>query len=163
MEFLFENLVLRSSAKEDLDFILKLESHSENSKFITGWSAEKHLSAQSNEDFCHSMILSDSKVVGFVILAGLKNSHRSIEFMRIVVAEKEKGVGRKAVRAVKKLCFDKLNAHRLWLDVKTFNERAKYLYTSEGFKTEGILRDCIKTDRGFESLAVLSILESEYR
>jgi hypothetical protein len=36
------------------------------------------------------------------------------------------------------------------------------VYQSEGFVTEGVLRECIKAEAGFESLVVMSMLRAEY-
>ena len=56
------------------------------------------------------------------------------------------------------------NAHRLWLDVKDFNLRAKYLYETEGFMIEGKLRENILGEKWFLShFYILSMLEHEYR
>lgn len=64
---------------------------------------------------------------------------------------------------IKKLAFEELNAHRLWLDVKDFNERARKLYESENFTTEGIWREAVKAENGRrESIVFMSILRSEY-
>lgn len=101
--------------------------------------------------------------LGFVILAGLTSESRSIEFMRIVVQEKGQGYGRETVRAVERYAFDTLSAHRLWLDVKAHDTRARALYEKEGFRHEGTLRECLVGPEGFESLVVMSMLEHEYR
>jgi len=63
---------------------------------------------------------------------------------------------------VKKLCFEEWRAHRLWLDVKEHNMRARHLYESEGFVREGVLRECIRNGETYESLIVMSMLEQEY-
>ena len=81
---------------------------------------------------------------------------------RIVVMEKGRGFGRAAIKLNKEISFKELKMHRLWLDVKTFNFRAKHIYETEGFIIEGILRDCIKRDNQYESLTILSILENEF-
>jgi len=65
------------------------------------------------------------------------------------------------VRAVKGLAFNELRAHRLWLDVKTHNARARLLYKSEGFPEEGLLRECIRGPVGFEFLVVMALLRHE--
>jgi len=83
--------------------------------------------------------------------------------MRIVVTDKGKGYGRAAVRAIKRYAFDSLSAHRLWLDVKEHNTRARAVYEKEGFRYEGTLRECRKGPAGFESLVVMSVLEQEDR
>ena len=85
----------------------------------------------------------------------------SIEFRRIVVVRKGRGFGRSIVRAVKELCFNELQAHRLWLDVKAHNDRARSLYKSENFSEEGLLRECIRGPLGFESLVVMALLHHE--
>jgi len=105
--------------------------------------------------------LSDRQRVGFVLLAGLTNPHQNMEFRRIVVTAKGKGYGRAAVRAVKHFAFREHNAHRLWLDVKQHNTRARQLYESEAFVFEGVLRECLKTETGFDSLVVMSTLATE--
>jgi diamine N-acetyltransferase len=46
--------------------------------------------------------------------------------------------------------------------VKSLNTRALALYRSEGFVEEGRLRDSVKTEDGYDSLVVMSMLESEY-
>jgi RimJ/RimL family protein N-acetyltransferase len=60
------------------------------------------------------------------------------------------------------MAFRDLGAHRFWLDVKSLNERALALYRSEGFVEEGRLRESVRTDNGFDSLVVMSMLEPEY-
>ena len=69
---------------------------------------------------------------------------------------------RTSLRVAKKIAFDDLGAHRLWLDVKLRNERAKALYDSEGFVVEGTLRESVKVAGGFESLTVMSMLRHEF-
>ena len=44
-----------------------------------------------------------------------------------------------------------------WLDVKEHNQRVQAVYEKAGFKREGILRECLKTEIGYESLVILSI------
>ena len=61
------------------------------------------------------------------------------------------------------MAFRDLGAHRFWLDVKARNLRAQRLYLSEGFVEEGRLRESVRTDEGYDSLVVMSMLESEQR
>ena len=42
------------------------------------------------------------------------------------------------------------------------NDRAIKLYESEGFIKEGTLRDNIKTDNGYRSQRIYSMIENEY-
>ena len=156
---------LRRTTENDLPYVLSAEGDDDNSRFIAVWPEEKHRTALDDTNIAHLIIESKpkSQPIGFVILAGLQGGNRSIEFMRIVVTEKGKGYGRAAVRAIKRHAFETLSAHRLWLDVKECNTRARAVYEKEGFRSEGTLRECRKGPEGFESLVVMSVLEQEYR
>ena len=158
------NVRLRRTLEDDLDLVLRAEQSAENRAFVLLWSREQHLTALTSEDIAHLIIeeLSEGKRVGYIILAGLADKNKSVELRRIVVTEKNKGYGREALRLIKQLAFEELNAHRLWLDVKESNERARHVYESEGFLFEGLLRECLKSEYGFESLVVMSVLRDEY-
>ncbi len=155
---------LRRTNESDLDFVFGAEQSAENCAFVGEWTREQHRAASETEDLSHLVVENaDGKRVGYIILAGLANTNESIELRRIVVTEKDKGYGKCALREIKKLAFEKLKARRLWLDVKEHNERARHIYEAEGFTMEGVLRECLKTEVGYESLVVMSMLRSEYK
>lgn len=155
---------LRQTTENDLPYVLSAESDEENSRFINVWLQAQHRAALDEDNMEHLIIVAkpQSQRIGFVILAGVKDPNRSIEFMRIVVVEKGKGYGQAAVSAVKLRAFEVLSAHRLWLDVKADNTRARAVYEKAGFRYEGTLRECLKGPEGFESLVMMSMLEQEY-
>lgn len=157
-------IALRGTEEADLDFIQAAEHDKENKSFIIPWTREQHASAITSDDILHFIIerVYDSIPVGYVILAGIANPNQSIELRRIVITLKDKGYGKRALNLLKQRVFEDLNAHRLWLDVKEHNLRARCLYEAAGFSLEGKLRDCLKTDEGFESLIVMSLLRDEY-
>ena len=159
-----QNVVLRPTTSADLEFVLAAESDEDNRRYILQWPRDQHITAISSPVSAHRIVedKSSGEAVGYVIL-GLDRIHRSIEFRRVVITAKQRGYGRAAVRMVKKFAFEEQAAHRLWLDVKEFNQRARRLYESEGFTGEGMLRECLLGETGFESVYVMSILESEYR
>ncbi len=158
-------LRLHRTTPEDLDFVLHAEQHEENHPFVIAWPRAQHQEALANADLAHLICekVENVKAVGYIILAGLQNANQSVEFRRLVITDKSRGFGREAVKLVKKLVFETLNAHRLWLDVKEQNYKARRLYESEGFVVEGILRECLKTETGFDSLVVMSMLRNEYQ
>ena len=158
-------ICLRRTLESDLDFVLAVELSSENLAFVIAWTHEQHKQALLNKDFLHFIVerCHDNKPIGYIILAGLEQHHQSLEFRRIVITDKGKGYGRESLRLIKKLAFEELSAHRLWLDVKDHNLRARHVYEAEGFIVEGVLRECLKTGENFESLVVLSMLQSEYQ
>ncbi|CAN5322537.1 GNAT family N-acetyltransferase [soil metagenome] len=168
---------LRPTMLSDLDFVLTVEHDPDHIAYITPWERPQHEGAVRFPDFRHFIIevatdspaanagggmANGTEAVGFVILQGCRNHHRSIELKRMVVQTKGRGIGRQCIRLLKRMAFQDLHAHRFWLDVKGLNVRAKALYDSEGFIVEGVLRDAVMVDGGFDSLIVMSLLETEY-
>ncbi len=155
---------LRPTTADDLLFVIRAEQDPENRPFIVPWTHERHAAALEDADIAHLILEHESLgPVGSLILAGLASPHGSIELRRLVVTAKGQGLGRAAVQLVKRLAFARKDVHRLWLDVKTHNRRARSLYESEGFVVEGVLRECLRGGSGFESLVVMSKLDSEHR
>jgi diamine N-acetyltransferase len=150
--------------QSDLGFVLSLEQDPGNLPFITPWERTQHEGAIRFPDFRHFIIEGGAALesVGFLILIGCRSRHQSLELKRMVVQHKGQGLGRAALRMAKKVAFDDLGAHRLWLDVKTHNLLARALYDSEGFVVEGTLRESVRVDGGFESLVVMSMLHDEF-
>lgn len=162
------SLRLRQTTGADLPFVVQLERAAENAPFIGSWSEEQHGAALEDADTAHLIIEAEpgsagSDPLGYVILTGLAGPDASICLKRLVVAHKGQGHGRAALRLVKALAFEKYGAHRLWLDVKDFNTRARRLYESEHFVFEGVLRECLKAGDAYQSLVVMSILEQEWQ
>ena len=155
---------LRPTMQSDLDYVLSLEQDPANLPFITPWERTQHEAAIRFPDFRHFIVEGGDGLepVGFLILIGCRSRNLSIELKRMVVRSKGEGYGRAALRVTKKVAFDDLGAHRFWLDVRTHNTRAKDLYDSEGFVVEGVLRESVRSANGFDSLVVMSLLETEF-
>ncbi len=160
----FGRIAFRPTTEADLYYVLKMERAGENEVFIRQWSIEQHKSAISNENVAHLIVqkTSDSQAIGYIILVGLKNPDQSIEFKRIVIEKKNEGFGKESLQLIKKIAFEDLGAHRLWLEVMEHNERAIQLYKSEGFTCEGLHRESLKQGEHFVSLKVMSMLANEY-
>ena len=159
---------LRPTMQSDLSFVLSLEQDPANLPFITPWERTQHEAAIRFPDFRHFIIEAgaDFQAAGFAILIGCRSQHRALELKRMVVQTKGQGTGRAALRVLKRIAFDDLGAHRFWLDVKALNTRAAGLYETEGFVTEGRLRDAVRvgalTASGFDSLVVMAMLQPEF-
>lgn len=148
----------------DLDEVMHIEGQEENKRFVYVWSKERHLQAIEVSDEMHLVIRDkeDERILGYILLAGLDGEDKSIELRRITIAEKGKGYGRESMKLIKKLCFEKLGCHRLWLDLFEDNLIAYHLYLSEGFVREGLLRECKKYNDQYRSMIIMSILDREY-
>ena len=157
---------LRPTMLSDLDFVITIEQDPANRPFITPWERTQHEGAIRFPDFRHFIVEAGAAYpsIGFVILQGCRNPHRSIELKRIVLQPEVqgRGHGRAALPLLAQMVFRDLGAHRFWLDVKARNVRAQALYRSEGFVEEGRLRESVRTDDGYDALIVMSMLEHEH-
>ena len=155
---------LRPTMLSDLDFVQSVENDPANRPFITPWERVQHEGAIRIPDFRHFIAEAGEgwPSAGFVILQGCRNPHAAVELKRIVIQPKGLGYGRALVRLLAEMAFRDLGAHRFWLDVKESNARALALYRDEGFVEEGRLRDSVKTEGGWQSLVVLSMLRDEH-
>ncbi|HEX8249040.1 MAG TPA: GNAT family protein [Pyrinomonadaceae bacterium] len=156
------SLRLRPTTEKDLPFVVRIESEAAATRFVSSQTRGEHEDYLADSNVRHLIIENEEKPIGYVILLGLNDANENVEFRRVVIAEKGKGYGRQAVRLIKKIAFAELNAHRLWLDVKDFNTRARRLYETEGFVAEGVWRECEKNGDARESLVFMSILRSEF-
>ncbi|UCE65336.1 MAG: GNAT family N-acetyltransferase [Candidatus Zixiibacteriota bacterium] len=160
----FDSISIRPTAEADLDTIIAMERSDDNTPYIRQWPREKHLEAISDTNIGHFVIQAsdDDRIVGYIILIGLENPDKRIEFKRIVINEKGNGYGRAAVQFIKRYVFEELGFHRLWLEVLENNQRAYQLYKSEGFVDEGVHRESLKQGERYLSLIVMSMLRHEY-
>ena len=161
---MLHSLRLRPTMLSDLDFVVQVERDERNRPFITPWERTQHEGAVRFPDFRHFIVEAGSHYApaGFVILQGCRNPNRSVELKRLVLQPKGQGLGRACVRLLIQMAFRDLGAHRFWLDVKGRNLRAQALYASEGFVEEGRLRESVRTEAGYDSLIVMSMLEGEH-
>lgn len=157
------NIDLRPTALQDLDFVLAAEQDEHNCRYVGQWSREKHSAAISDEDILHLIIQDKTgQPAGYVIITGLQDSNLCTCLLRIVLHRKGRGYGTAAVSLIKEWIFRNTNTHRLWLDVKDFNYRARHVYETAGFKVEGVLRESVKRGDSFDSMVIMSILRQEY-
>lgn len=152
---------LRETTEAELDFVVALEAAPDTASFIEAWPPDRHRKALHDPDIAHLIVVDDDQPAGFTILAGLRDPDRSIELRRIVIAHPGQGLGRAALTLILDHAFTNLAAHRLWLDVKPTNARARHLYTSVGFIEEGILQDALRTPDGYEPLILMAKLASD--
>ena len=92
------------------------------------------------------------RMIGRIVLADIEDEWKA-EIWRIYIADtalRGRGLGKEAMLAMMKYCFEELNLKRLYLDHYTGNP-ASFLYQSLGFKYEGVLRDnCRKNGRLYD-------------
>lgn len=156
------NLILRKTSEEDLNFVINLEREEENSLYVGQWTRAEHFKSLENPNIKH-LILEDNfkNYLGYAIIVENFNK-KIIEIKRIVIKDKNKGLGKLFLDKILKYYFLEKNSQRIWLDVRLNNLRAQHLYKKSGFKTEGILKQATFFNGEFYDLMVLSILKDDY-
>ena len=116
---------------------LKLFSNWENLKgireFICPYSIERHIEEFEKNEMIYLNINFNSKPVGFTLLK-LEDDERSIEFRRIVIVKRGKGIGQKVLNKIERYCLNKLKRSRIWLDVFSFNKIGIHIYEKQGYQ-----------------------------
>ncbi len=151
-------LTLQLSQPESIPCFVSWEEDDSNRTFICPSNNEAHRIFIEDKNKEHLSVMSDGRLVGFIMLDGLQNEDSAVELKRIVINEKGKGYGRKAMQLVKQRVKEKFAAKHLWLDVFEDNERARSLYRSEGFIEKKLKREeSVETCCGSRELIVMSI------
>lgn len=148
----------------DIDKIIEIAGDVDNRNYIFAQTKEEYIELLSEENlYLITFKLKDrDEIIGFLIMK-FDTVSNSLELRRIAISIKGEGLGKEIIEGIKKYSFEVLKAHRLWLDVYTFNHRAIAIYEKLNFKREGTLRDAYRDERGYHTQHVYSILEDEYR
>jgi diamine N-acetyltransferase len=153
---------LRPTTEEDLDYVVAAEAAPDAAPFLAPSPRDEHAGFLADPAQRHLIAEAAGERVGFALLR-LHEADRAVELRRLAVTAPGRGHGRAILRQVKVVAFEEHGAHRLWLDVKPFNDRARALYRSEGFVEEGVLRDALREpDGSFASLVVMGLLRPEW-
>jgi RimJ/RimL family protein N-acetyltransferase len=169
---------LRGYEKSDLEAVMKWINDEEVTDLLGGEMLVYPVSSIAEERFIEAASGTSDKQKSFAIetlserryIGGIsfnvidwQSRHASIG---IVIGDKSlwgKGYGTDAMRIMMRLAFDKMNLHRLYLDVHDYNSRAIASYAKCGFKREAVLREHHFRHGKYCDTIVMGILESEYR
>ena len=121
---------------EQLNAFVEMERDNDTAQYILPTSLEQHQANFAQDDIIYLSIMQQGELVGYFILAPESDSN-SVEFRRIVVAHKGRGIGQQAIPAMENFCGQRLNCSRIWLDVYDFNPRGIHLYEKLGYRRIG--------------------------
>lgn len=121
---------------------------------------DKHLLDESERRF---IVEDDETTVGIVELVEINYIHRNCEIQIIIKPEfSGQGYAKFAFERATSYAFDILNMHKVYLYVDTENEKAVYIYESQGFKKEGLLREQFYTKGKYKNAYLMALLKEEY-
>jgi RimJ/RimL family protein N-acetyltransferase len=126
-------IYLRESKEDEITSFMVFEQSEEALEFVTPYSFEQHCLEMKKPDIFYLTITHGDTVAGFIILA--KDSQtKSVEFRRIIVSSKGKGIGQQALSQMEAFCAETLECNSIWLDVFESNKRGQHIYKKFGYK-----------------------------
>lgn len=127
---------IEKAVAEDPELFAVLEQASDTEEYILPYSRDEHARKMLDPSIVYLRILDDCRLAGFIILS-LGSDGKSIEFRRIVVAEKGRGIGQLAISAMEQFARRELRRSRVWLDVFEHNRRGLHIYEKLGYERFG--------------------------
>jgi diamine N-acetyltransferase len=129
-----QGVKLRPSRPADLEFITGLERGADNRDFIGQWSDGEHLAAILRENHReHWIIEQDGHPAGYLIAYDCRASGAGFHVKRLLVEEKNRGIGREALAQFSAHALALDGASCVWLNVRDWNARAQRVYSKLGY------------------------------
>ena len=126
-------ITLRPTGAAELAGFVQREQDADTVPHILPTTLQQHRVQFARDDILYLTIESDGEPCGFFVLV-LEDDGRSVEFRRIVVAVRDRGIGQRAIPAMEAWCRDKLDRKRIWLDVFDSNHRGRHVYEKLGYR-----------------------------
>ena len=102
-------------------------------------------------------------MVAFAILRDLNDPHGNRYLKRVAVVRPDQGVGGAFLDRVVDWAFDRLGAHRFWLDCFSHNARAQRVYERLGFTRDGVLREAyLGADGVWRDLTMMALTRPQW-
>lgn len=119
-----------------------------------------------SEDRYDFLIISpDVRIIGESAINEIDWETRSANYRIGIFNSDEcgKDIGSWVIKMTRDFAFEKLNLHRLELDVYSFNSRAEKAYLAAGFKRKGVLGDVVWNGKEYADDILMAILEDEWK
>lgn len=108
-------------------------------------------------------IETNNKFIGYVKFTRIRWFNRKAEISVMISKENQgKGYGYKAMEALIKFAFNKMNLHRLEAEVIEFNDISIKLMEKLGFTKEGVLREAKYSDGKYRDIYRYGLLKKEW-
>lgn len=121
------------AAPEDAPAFVAMEQADDARRYVMAYSLDEHLRRMDDPGIIYLRILDRGALAGFFLLA-LDPDGTSVEFRRIVVATRDRGIGQAAIARMERFCQAELRRRRIWLDVFEDNHRGRHIYEKLGYE-----------------------------
>jgi len=169
-----KKIKIRALEKTDIDEIMKWVNDPEVvdsllmrypvSRYQEEKWIEKTLDGTNKRNKAFAIETKDGVYLGGIGLHQIDWENRNAE-VGIVIGKKEywnKGYGSDAMTTILDFAFNRMNLHRVYLRVFSFNERGIRSYEKCGFKKEGVLRDDLFAHGKYHDTIIMGILKHEF-
>jgi len=126
-------VTLRPTGIPDLAFVTGLERRDDHVSVIGQWTDLEHLAAVQSPKREHWIIEEDGLPAGYLIAYDAQAEGAGVYVKRLLVAEKDRGIGTLALAKYLDHGFGALGARFIWLTVREGNARAQAVYRRLGF------------------------------
>ncbi|ESP93137.1 MULTISPECIES: GNAT family N-acetyltransferase [Pseudoalteromonas] len=124
------------SEAEHIEKFIDMEQESDTEHFIIPYTRSQHLAQMDQANTLYLSIFCKGRLSGFFIL--VKQHGGDVEFRRVVIAKKHRGIGQLAIKEMALYCKVHLGAKRIWLDVFATNSRGIHVYRKLGYRQFGV-------------------------
>lgn len=127
-------LLVRKTLATDLEAVLDIEGHPDNSPFIGAWTREQHYAVISAGGE-HWVIVAEGNDApgGYLIAFDLTSEGFGVWVQRMAISSKSRGAGRAVLRTYLADAMRRFHADSATLEVMPTNARAQRMYRALGF------------------------------
>jgi RimJ/RimL family protein N-acetyltransferase len=165
---------LRALGRADARDLQRFMNHPEVNRTLSSW---RPVTLESEGDWVertgrseNDMVLgisplADDRLIGVCGLHAIDWQNRVGSF-GIAIGEPDewgKGYGTEATRLITGHGFERLNLHRIQLDVYDLNARAQHIYEAVGFRLEGTFREAVFRDGAYHAVHRMAMLAGEWQ
>ena len=107
----------------------------------------------------------NDELVGTIGLHGIDQLNQNAD-LSIIIGNKNywgQGIGKEAIKLMLHHAFNKLNLHKITAGMLANNSGSFNLFSSIGFKQEGLIRQQIFNNGQFQDVVRLGLLKNEYK
>jgi RimJ/RimL family protein N-acetyltransferase len=158
------HLALRAASAADLEAIMAIEQAPGFERWVGRSSAQEHRAMMDDANTAYLIGEASGEVVAFAILRDFNDPHGNRYLKRVAVARPDQGVGLAFLERVVDWTFDRVDAHRFWLDCFSYNARAQRVYEKLGFTRDGVLREAYLGGDGVRrDLTMMALTRPQWR
>ena len=126
-------IFLRPIKRNELELIDEMDRQDHARSFVIQTGMEVHQKNYSDPKVLYlSIENSSAEFCGYFILV-LEPDTESIEFRRILIDQKQRGMGQAAIKEMESYCKGEFGVKRIWLDVYEDNEIGIHIYEKLGY------------------------------